>query len=193
MDKLVLASASPRRRELMSLLGVPFEIIVSNVVEVIDKLLPPEEMVKDLALQKARAVVDNLDQGLVIGADTIVVIAAKIMGKPANEEEAFTMLKELSGQEHQVYTGIALVDKVSGEQEVAAEVTMVKFKELTDGEIRAYLATGEPFDKAGAYAIQGRAAVFIEGIKGDYNNVVGLPVYRLAQLLKRFNVEILSN
>lgn len=192
MDKLVLASASPRRRELMSLLGVPFEIIVSNVVEVIDKLLPPEEMVKDLALQKARAVVDNLDQGLVIGADTIVVIAAKIMGKPANEEEAFTMLKELSGQEHQVYTGIALVDKVSGGQEVAAEVTMVKFKELTDGEIRAYLATGEPFDKAGAYAIQGRAAVFIEGIKGDYNNVVGLPVYRLAQLLKRFNVEILS-
>lgn len=193
MDKLVLASASPRRRELMSLLGVPFEIVVSNVTEVIDKLLPPEEMVKDLALQKARAVVDNLDQGLVIGADTIVVIAANILGKPANEEEAYTMLKELSGQEHQVYTGIALVDKVSGGQEVAAEVTMVKFKELTDGEIRAYLATGEPFDKAGAYAIQGRAAVFIEGIKGDYNNVVGLPVYRLAQLLKRFNVEILSN
>ena len=193
MDKLVLASASPRRRELMSLLGVPFEIVVSNVTEVTDKLLPPEEMVKDLALQKARAVVENLDKGLVLGADTIVVIAAKILGKPANEEEAFTMLKELSGQEHQVYTGIALVDKVSGGQEVAAEMTVVKFKELTDGEIRAYLATGEPFDKAGAYAIQGRAAVFIEGIKGDYYNVVGLPVYRLAQLLKRFNVEILSN
>lgn len=193
MDKLILASASPRRRELMSLLGIPFEIIVSNVAEVTDKHLSPEEMVKDLALQKAKAVINNLDQGVVIGADTIVVSAAKILGKPANEEEAYTMLKELSGQEHQVYTGIALVDKVSGRQEVAAEVTLVKFKELTDSEIRAYLATGEPFDKAGAYAIQGRAAVFIEGIKGDYYNVVGLPVYRLAQLLKRFNVEILSN
>lgn len=190
MDKLVLASASPRRRELMSLLGVPFEVIVSNVSEVIDKPLPPEEMVKELALQKALAVAENLTKGLVIGADTIVVNKTRILGKPANDEEAFTMLKELSGQEHHVYTGVALVDKVSGEQEVAAEVTAVKFRVLTDGEIRAYLATGEPFDKAGAYAIQGRAAVFIEGIKGDYYNVVGLPIYRLAQLLKRFNVEL---
>lgn len=193
MDKLILASASPRRRELMSLLGLPFEVIVSNVAEVTAKHLSPEETVKDLALQKARAVADNLANGLVIGADTIVVSAAKILGKPANEEEAYWMLKELSGQEHHVYTGIALLDKASGGLEVAAEVTMVKFKELSDGEIRAYLATGEPFDKAGAYAIQGRAAVFIEGIIGDYYNVVGLPVYRLAQLLKSFKVEILAN
>lgn len=190
--KLTLASASPRRRELLELLRLPFEVVVSNVDEDIAyQGQSPAELVQSLALSKAKAVADGDREGLVIGADTVVVYNGKILGKPEGRQGAFDMLKALSGREHQVLTGIALVDKNSGKEYVTAEVTYVKFKELSYKEINAYIDTGEPFDKAGAYGIQGLASVFIEGIRGDYFNVVGLPIHRLAEMLKSFGIDVI--
>lgn len=188
MKRIILASQSPRRRELLTQIGLKFEVIPSTVEEVITSA-NPVEVVQELAQQKARDVAEVAgremakDSLLVIGADTIVVYEGKILGKPEDKEDAVRMLTMLQGKEHSVYTGVALL---SGEQEIVfAEETRVKMCPMTPEEILWYVNTGEPMDKAGAYGIQGLCARFIRQIQGDYNNVVGLPVGRIYQELKK--------
>lgn len=184
--RVVLASASPRRRELLGLLGMEFEILVSDVEEVVTQTLP-YRVVEELSAQKAEDVYKRqTGDVLVIGADTVVAVDGKIMGKPGNEEEAANMLERLQGNVHTVFTGVTIISR-KGEEEYRktfSECTVVKFYPMTEEEIRWYVETGEPMDKAGAYGIQGLGARFVEHIRGDYNNVVGLPIARLHQELK---------
>ena len=208
---IVLASQSPRRRELLERLIPEFKILVDNSDEVVEDGVPPEETVRRLALQKATNVADKADNdALIIAADTMVFINGKVLGKPANETEARDMLRILSGREHYVCTGIAVVDKKNDKTFCDFERTVVHFKPLSDEEIEKYIKSGEPMDnsavpiwnskkntipewadKAGAYGIQDIGALFVDWIKGDYFNVVGLPICKLAQVLKReFEYEI---
>ena len=178
---IVLASASPRRRELLEKAGVDFTVRVSQAEEHIEPGTPPHEAVMQLAMQKAQAVARECPDDLVIGADTVVVLDGEILGKPADEADAARMLRRLSGQTHTVYTGVCLVR--AGKTETFFEQTQVTFYPLTDDEIAAYVATGEPMDKAGAYGIQGRGCTLVREIRGDYFNVVGLPVAALYRRL----------
>ena len=189
---IILASGSPRRKELLAQAGFDFKVEVSNADEnVVEE--SPTEMVEELAARKAEAVVNlhnkKEDNCLVIGADTIVVLDGKILGKPADEEGAKAMLVALSGQTHQVYTGVALFAVKEGVVEKKTtfhECTDVTMVEMTGEEIADYVASGDPLDKAGAYGIQGPAAVFISGIKGDYYNVVGLPISRVYHEIEKY-------
>ncbi|MBI3912097.1 MAG: septum formation inhibitor Maf [Armatimonadetes bacterium] len=192
---LVLASVSPRRQELLRLLGLPFSIDPSRVEEQLPARTPnPEALAVRLAEEKAHGVAAHHPGALVIGADTIVVVDDHVLGKPMDEEDAAAMLRALSGRTHAVITGLALVDTRQTPWQVAtaAERTEVRFRHLAEEEIRAYVATGEPMDKAGAYAIQGRGAILIEGINGDYPNVVGLPLTRLALMLRAAGVVMMG-
>jgi len=181
-EKLVLASGSPRRAEILERAGWPHEIIVAGIDET---LLPNEgaaAYVQRLARSKAEKVAGDLSEGLVLGADTTVVVADQILGQPVDEADARRMLTLLNAKWHEVLTGIALV-RVGGETRVAYETTRVRFAEMSADEIDWYIGTGEPFGKAGAYGIQGKASLFIEEIEGDYFNIMGLPirlVYELA-------------
>ena len=200
MEKIILASSSPRRRELMAQAGFAFEVLVSEADETIETETPGE-MVEVLSERKAAAVAEEIKrQGfaeesiLLVGADTMVAIDGKKLGKPKDEKGAEEMLEELSGRTHQVYTGVTLIrlrkaenGSILQESRTFSEGTDVSFYPLTKEEIRSYIATGEPMDKAGAYGIQGKAAVFVKEIKGDYNNVVGLPIARLYQELKNWS------
>lgn len=179
---IILASASPRRRELMKFITEDFTVKVSDVREVTDPDLSPEETVKSLAVIKGEAVAGNCPGDTVISADTVVVLDGKILGKPKNEEDAFSMLCALSGKTHEVFTGVCIIH--GGKKTVFAERTEVSFYSLSDEEIRAYIATGEPSDKAGAYGIQGKGCTLVKSINGDYNNVVGLPVSKLYRIMK---------
>jgi septum formation protein len=191
---LVLASQSPRRQELLQILSVPFEIIPSGVDETTAPAdLPPEGLVRWLAERKAEDVARHCPEAVVIGADTIVVVGPEVMGKPADREDARRMLRTLSGHTHQVITGIAVRRDGSNPLRLSDSIaTEVTFRPLTDNEIEGYLLTGEPMDKAGAYAIQGFAALFVTGIRGDYPNIVGLPVARLAEMLRSAGFSILG-
>lgn len=183
--QLVLASASPRRRELLERLGIPFKVSVSKTEENIDRgNLTPEQLARELALLKAKDVARTLEDGLVIGADTIVVLDDEILGKPKSREEAGRMLHLLSGRSHQVITGLALVEAGGGRVQLTSEVTTVWFRRLDPGEVEWYLDTGEPMDKAGAYGIQGKGSILVDRIEGCYFNVVGLPLTRLYLMLK---------
>ena len=200
MEKIILASSSPRRRELMAQAGFAFEVLVSEADETIETETPGE-MVEVLSERKAAAVAEEIkrqgfaeDSVLLVGADTMVAIDGKKLGKPKDEKGAEEMLEELSGRTHQVYTGVTLIrlrkaenGSILQESRTFSEGTDVSFYPLTKEEIRSYIATGEPMDKAGAYGIQGKAAVFVKEIKGDYNNVVGLPIARLYQELKNWS------
>lgn len=181
-----MASASPRRKELLAQLGLEFEILVSDVEEVITETAPGR-VVEELSMQKAEAVFRRTEGDvLVIGADTVVALDGTILGKPSNEEHAIEMLRRLQAREHSVYTGVTVYVR-KGENEFRntfSECTVVKFYPMTDGEIKWYVETKEPMDKAGAYGIQGLGARFVEKISGDYNNVVGLPIARLYQEIK---------
>jgi septum formation protein len=184
LEKLVLASGSPRRAEILTAVGWPYEVIIAGV----DESLRPNEdapgYVKRLARAKAEAVAATLEHGLVLGADTTVVAENQILGQPRNYEDAIWMLKLLNGKWHEVLTGVALVRVGSSlETRVDYERTRVRFSQMSQNEIDWYVSTGEPTGKAGAYGIQGRAGLFIEEIEGDYFNIVGLPirlVYELA-------------
>lgn len=189
MRKIILASGSPRRRELLEQIGITFEVITSNADEV-TCAEEPEEIVKELSRLKAQAVFDECmkkggeySESLVIGADTIVYHDGQVLGKPKTHEEAKEMIRSLSGREHSVYTGVTILG--GGQPICFAEKTVVSVYEMSDVEIEAYAATDEPMDKAGAYGIQGRFAAFIKGIQGDYNNVVGLPAARVYQELRK--------
>lgn len=184
MKPIVLASGSPRRRELLGQMGITeFEVLPAKSEETAPDGLTPAELVQHLALQKAQEVAALRPNALVIGADTVVVLDGTVLGKPKNEADAERMLSALSGRSHEVYTGLAVVN--GGRIYRHAECTKVEFRPLTENEIAGYIATGEPMDKAGAYGIQGRACVFIRGIQGDYYNVVGLPVCALQGLLEQ--------
>lgn len=178
----ILASASPRRRELLSLITEDFTVKVSDIEEKTDVALSPEETVKELARQKGEAVFSLYPEETVIAADTVVVLDGKILGKPEDEKDAFSMLRSLSGKSHFVVTGVFVADK--NKKIIFSQKTEVTFFELTDKEILDYIATKEPFDKAGAYGIQGKGSVLVKGINGDYFNVVGLPVAKLNKVLK---------
>ncbi len=189
---IVLASASPRRRELLERMGVrEFEIISPDADETLEDGLPPAEQVERLSQLKAQAVAAETDDDcLIIAADTVVALDGTILGKPVDEEDAFRMLSALSGVRHHVYTGVtvAMGDRVLTRH----EVTAVDFRTLESEEVERYIATGECIDKAGAYGIQGYGALLIDGICGDYYNVMGLPVACLAQMLKQFGVDCLK-
>ena len=180
---LILASKSPRRKELLSLITTDFTVCLADVDEALPEGISPKDAVLYLSGIKARAVSNGADT--VIGADTIVVLDGKILGKPADDDEAFSMLRELSGREHSVFTGVTIISK-NGERSFYRE-TKVKFCPLSDEEIRDYIRTGECGDKAGAYGIQGFGSRFVEGINGDYFNVVGLPVSALYHELMRLD------
>jgi len=186
---LILASASPRRSEILRALGWRIRIVPSGLPEEGMPEGDPVEAAMILALHKAREVAGRLHIGAVLGADTIVHLDGRIMGKPRGAGEAREYLRFLSGKTHRVTTGLALIDAASGRQEVAAETTRVRMHDLSDEEIRGYLESGEPFDKAGAYAIQGKGFILIDKIWGSYTNVIGLPVGRLKQLWEKFRRE----
>ena len=180
-EKLVLASGSPRRAEILERAGWPHEVIVAGIDET---LLPGEKAaayVQRLARSKAEKVASGLDHGLVLGADTTVVVADQILGQPVDAADARRMLDLLNAKWHEVLTGVALV-RVGGETRVGYETTRVRFAEMSDDEIDWYISTGEPFGKAGAYGIQGKASLFIEEIEGDYFNIMGLPIRLVYEL-----------
>ncbi|RXI98406.1 septum formation inhibitor Maf [Anaerobacillus alkaliphilus] len=188
MKKLILASGSPRRKQLLEQGQLQFSISTSTVDETITEPLNPEEVVEQLSLRKAQDVFSRFDDSIIIGADTIVSINGTILGKPKDEEEAFQMLQQLSGNEHDVYTGVAILSKEK--TIVFHERTIVSFWELTTAEIEDYISSGEPFDKAGSYGIQGLGALFVKKINGDYFNVVGLPLARTVRELQNFQNSI---
>ncbi|MGE5605367.1 MAG: Maf family protein [Bacteroidota bacterium] len=191
MQPIILASASPRRIEILNQLGLDFQVIPSEVSEVIpEKSTTPQELVTKLALHKASDVARKVERGLVIGADTLVVLEDIIFGKPSGPAEAVKMLSILNGKFHSVYTGIAMIQVPSGQTEVGYSETKVKFRSLSKEEIQSYAATGEPLDKAGAYGIQGKGGVLVERIEGCYFNVVGLPLSKLAEMLQKFEISI---
>lgn len=185
---VILASASPRRNELLKLIFRDFRVIPSEFDEsLVPKDLAPTDHVIHSALMKARDVAETHPESLVIGADTIVVVDDEILGKPANRADAIRMLDMLSGRTHEVYTGVALI--LEGVERTGVECTEVDFAALEDEIIVRYVDTGEPLDKAGGYAIQGKGVVLIESIRGCYPNVVGLPLAMLSSLLKEYGVE----
>ena len=189
--KIVLASQSPRRKELLGRMGLEFVTQASKIDESAFDGLEARELVATLSREKAQWIARQLDgETLVIGADTVVVRDGAALGKPKDAEDAVAMLLSLSGRDHQVCTGVTVCrgDRVLTQ----VEETQVTFRDLTEAEVRQYVSTGEPMDKAGAYGIQGLGGLLVEGIRGDYSNVVGLPVCRLGQLLKDFGVDCLA-
>ena len=193
MDKkIILASASPRRKEILNNLGLSFEVICSDAEEKVDGELPPYLIVQELAMLKGADVASKVKDGIVISADTIVYFEGRILGKPTDEINAKKMLEMLSGKVHEVYTGVCVTDAGSGKSISDYEVTKVKFLDLSEEEIDRYIATCEPMDKAGSYGIQGKGCLFVEKIDGDYLNVVGLPAVKLAKILREeFNLNIM--
>ncbi|KUO69155.1 MAG: hypothetical protein APF77_23505 [Clostridia bacterium BRH_c25] len=188
--RIILASNSPRRKELLSQIGVAFEVMPSEFEEQMIEL-PPPELAEYFAYMKAKDVAASIHtEALVIGSDTVVCLD-EIMGKPEDREDAFNMLRKLSGKAHMVISGLSIINTATGESLTGHESTMVKIKELSSAEITAYVNTGEPVDKAGAYAIQGMASLFVEKIEGDYFNVVGLPLFRLGKMLEHFGVKLI--
>ena len=184
---LILASQSPRRRELLGLFHIPFAVRAADIDEAMDPRKPAFDEVARVSSLKAAAVSRETDD-VVIAADTIVVCGGRVLGKPRDEADAAAMLKLLSGRDHQVMTGMTVLR--GGRALTHTEVTDIHFRELSDAEIRAYVASGEPMDKAGSYGIQGGAALFCEKMSGDYYNVVGLPVCKLGMMLKEIAPEL---
>ena len=187
---IILASNSPRRRELLAQIGIrDFQILSPDVDETVEPGLSPARMVEALSLRKAQAAAGRAGaDDLIIAADTVVALDGRVLGKPQDQGEAFAMLSALSGREHRVYTGVTVLG--GGQAATEHEETAVAFRALSPEEIRDYIATGEPMDKAGAYGIQGVGALLVQGIRGDYCNVVGLPLFRLGRMLSGFRVKL---
>ncbi|ADG05431.1 Maf family protein [Kyrpidia tusciae] len=188
--ELVLASGSPRREALLRGLGLQFDVLRPQVDEVYDAQWPPGKIVRELARMKARWGAARRPRALVIGADTLVVVDRRILGKPSSPDEAVHMLMELQGRAHTVYSGVAVIDAVTGREETGFRATEVRMRPFSKDRARAYVKTGEPMDKAGAYAIQGVGALLIDSISGDFWTVVGLPLELLDGLLQSFDVEL---
>ena len=186
--QIILASASPRRRELMGLYGVPFTIRAADIDETMDPGKPPFDEVARVSRCKALAV-SREPEDVVVAADTIVVCQGEVLGKPRDKEDAARMLRLLSGSTHQVMTGCTVLQ--GSRAETFTQVTQLHFRPLSEKEIHRYIATGEPMDKAGAYGIQGKGALLVEGIRGDFFNVMGLPLLRLSRMLEQFGITCL--
>ena len=190
MKRIILASASPRRKELLEKLGLKFEVDASNCEEEIDPVLGPDELVRRISITKAKSVAQRHQDAVIIAADTIGVIGKKLLGKPHTADEAGKMLAQISGKSHEVITGFTILDTVTNKIMTGTVSTKVYIKKLTQQEIAAYVQTGEPLDKAGAYGIQGRGAVIVEKIEGDYYNVMGLPLSALTEALIEFGISV---
>lgn len=191
MKKIILASGSPRRRELMKLLGVPFEVVISDFDESSIKIKDPGKFVERLSFEKAKAVAVRYKEAIVIGADTAVVLGKQILGKPLDELDAGKMLSSLSGMEHLIITGLTVIDGTNRKTETKSITSKVKMKKLSRDEIMAYIATGEPMDRAGAYAVNERGGLFVEKIDGDFFSIVGLPMKDLRKILLKLGVKTL--
>ncbi|RUT27801.1 septum formation inhibitor Maf [Paenibacillus zeisoli] len=193
--QIILASSSPRRRELIAGLHIPFEIIPSHADETTPEDWAPERIVTELAHRKAVAVYQSLTpartDSIIVGSDTIVVLNGRVLGKPSSKEEAASMLRALQGQSHQVFTGVSCIDGATGDTLTDYRVTKVMMRALSKVEIAAYAESGEGLDKAGAYAIQGLGATLVTEIQGCYFNVVGLPLSLLSEMLKKFDMYVL--
>lgn len=181
--KIILASASPRRKELLALAGIEYTVIPSECEEVLSENITPSEAVTLLAQQKAEDVFKRNPDCMIIAADTVVALSNAILGKPKDDEDAYNMLSSLSGKIHTVYTGVCI--RTAEKEETFFSATDVEFYELSDKEIRDYIATKEPCDKAGAYGIQGKGSLLVKGIHGDYFNVVGLPLAETVRRIKQ--------
>ena len=190
---VILASNSPRRRELLEELGISFSVDPSDVDEGVLPGEAPEAYAARVALDKAQVAAGRARDGIVIAADTIVVIGDRILGKPTDARDAGQMLAALSGHEHRVITGLVVMDAASGRTSVRTSITKVWFRDLSDREITDYVATGEPLDKAGAYGIQGKGALLVERIEGCFSNVVGLPLSLLLEILQEFGISLPVN
>ena len=188
---IILASQSPRRKELLKQMGLAYRVVVAEIDEHMERDLPPDKLVEAISAEKAAAVAAGEGpESVIIAADTVVALDGEVLGKPHSEAQAAEMLGKLSGREHQVYTGFTVRQ---GERIVTDhQRSEVRFRSLSDQEITAYIATGEPMDKAGAYGIQGLGSLLVEGIHGDYFNVMGLPVCMLGQTLKEFGIDRLT-
>jgi septum formation protein len=191
MKQIVLASASPRRRELLEKLGLSFKVEPSNFAENLSTGMEPNALAREISLGKADSVAGKYSDAIIIGADTFIILGNRIMGKPDTADEAREMLQDISGRSHSVITGFTIIDTASGKIVSQSVETKVYIKQLTPEEIDAYIKTGEPLDKAGAYAIQGLGALLVERIEGDYCNVIGLPLFALMKALKEFGIDIL--
>ena len=195
MKKIILASASPRRKQILENLGLKFEIVTSNVDETVGTEYSPYEWVKTLSIRKAEAVKEKVcGDCIIIAADTIVTDLGRILNKPIDKDDAIQMLKSLQGKKHTVYTGVTIIFRENGNETTSTFVdgTDVFMRSLTDDEINDYVNKGEPFDKEGAYAIQGKGSLLIESIDGDYYTVVGLPVYSLQKAFCEHGVNIMN-
>jgi len=187
-QKLILASKSPRRKELLEQIGIDIRICPSNMDEDTVNVKNPEEYVKELSFLKAENTAPFHPDSWILGADTIVVVQGQILGKPQSKEDAVKMLNQLNHCEHSVYTAFCVINQKKKSKIIQLVETIVQFKHLTDQEIRWYVNTGEPFDKAGAYAIQGIGAFLVKGISGSYSNVVGSPVCEVVDILTKLNI-----
>lgn len=192
MEKIILASSSPRRKELLNKFNLKIDIYPADIDEVYNKNETPEQIAMSLALKKALWVEKFFHEEIIISADTIVVLEGRILNKPRDENHAFHMLKALSGKEHKVITGLSILRAKTNLKVIDFETTIVKFRHISDSKIKRYIETKEPMDKAGAYGIQGYGEVLIERVNGSYSNVVGLPLGKLDFLLNKFfNIKIL--
>ncbi len=194
MKKLILASASPRRKQLLKQIGLEFEVLASNIDEKLNPRLKPLHQVEELSRQKAEATAQMKEakNAIIIAADSMVAVADEIMGKPKDVKDAKRMLKKLSGSTHSIVTGFTIMDTATKKKVTKSVETKVWFKKLSPQEISVYIKTGEPMDKAGAYAIQEIGAIFIERIEGDYQGAVGLPLFALVKELKKFGIRVLG-
>lgn len=190
--RIILASQSPRRKELLSMIGIDFEVEVSSYEEDMSLDMSTEGLAKYLSLNKAKDVLQNHsnEDCIIIGADTFVKIEDEILGKPKDKEDAKTMLRKLSGKTHEVICGLAVIDSLSKKEIVVSTLSKVKFRSIYESEIESYVESGESLDKAGAYAIQGKAAVFVEEISGDYYSIMGLPISKLSEILTELEINI---
>lgn len=193
MRKIILASASPRRKALLKQIGLDFEIVVSDFEEIIDNNLKPHDQAQKFSLGKAKDVAQNHKNAIIIAADTFVVFKNEILGKPKTAENAKKMLKMLSGKAHFVITGFTIFDTKTGRIVTKSLETKVYIKKLTEREIGEYIRTGEPLDKAGAYAAQELGGIFVKKIDGDFFNLVGLSIFAVSEELKKFGVKVLEN
>jgi nucleoside triphosphate pyrophosphatase len=191
MRKIILASGSPRRKQLLTLLGLDFTIDVSNIDEKLNKKYEPRKQVEVLSEQKAIAIAKKYDNAIVIAADTMVSFEGEKIGKPKDVEDAKRILKKLSGNSHHVFTGMTVIDTKTGKKKTLSSETRLVFRKLQDREIERFIEREKPFDKAGAYAVHEFGAIFVERIEGDYFGAVGLSVFDLARELKDFGVEVL--
>lgn len=188
--RVILASVSPRRKGLLQQIGIDFEVVPSDFKEDMTLKLPPPKLAMYLAYGKAKDVAKRLKEGIIIGADTFFVFNGKLIGKPKNKEDAIKTLKKISGKTLKVYSGIAIIDKYSGKIVKDYELTKIQFRKLAEQEIKAYVNTKEPLDKAASIAIQGLGAIFIKKVNGCYSNIVGLPLHCLFKNLKKIGINI---